>query len=270
MKNGLREIKKHIKIYGLFIKNNLSLQMEYRFNFMVNIGIEVAYLLLKLIYVVIVFRTGLTINGFTPDAILIFVGTYTMMTGLYWGLFANNFMSISGHINSGTLDLAMVKPVSLQFLLTLRKIDFGLPIPNLLGGIAMIVIGWVRLGISVSIGNVLGFIGMLCISLILTYAIFLLPQLLAFKLIRMNAINNISNAMWDFNNMPMMIYSKVIQRIGIYAIPIFIISNFPPLFIMGRLEIYHIAWAIIVPMLCLVIVRLVWHIAIRSYSSASS
>jgi len=227
--------------------------MEYRFNFVIHIFIEVAFLSLKFIYVIIVFDTGLVINGFTPDAILMFIGTYTMMTGLYWGLFAPNFMGLSNHINTGSLDLLMLKPVSLQFIVSLKKIDFGLPIPNLIGGISMIAIGWYRLKLPVSLMNIAGFLVLLISGLVITYALFLLVQLLAFKIMRMNAINDISNALWDFNNMPMMIYSQMIQRIGVYMIPIFIISNFPPLFVLGKLSKVEMIWALMAPIILMII-----------------
>jgi hypothetical protein len=58
---------------------------------------------------------------------------------------------------------------------TLRYIDFGGALPNIIGGIAMIAISFVRLNISISIMKILGFIVFNFSSIILTYSILLLP-----------------------------------------------------------------------------------------------
>ena len=57
MRAILREIKKHLMIYGLFVKNSLMAQMEYRFNFIGNLAMESGYLLVKLSYVVVVYSS---------------------------------------------------------------------------------------------------------------------------------------------------------------------------------------------------------------------
>src|SRR5512133_1610077 len=92
MNEALREIKKHVQIYFLFMKNSLMAQMEYRFNFVGNFAMEFGYLLAKLSYVVVIYRAGVTVNGLTPDQILLFIGTFVTLTGVYAGLFMiNNF-----------------------------------------------------------------------------------------------------------------------------------------------------------------------------------
>jgi ABC-2 type transport system permease protein len=76
MSNILHELRKHLIIYGLFLKNSLIAQMEYRFNFIGNLAMEAGYLLVKLSYVVVVYRSGVKINGLSPDEILLFIGTF--------------------------------------------------------------------------------------------------------------------------------------------------------------------------------------------------
>ncbi|TLS54346.1 ABC transporter permease [Paenibacillus antri] len=244
-------------------------QMEYRFNFLMGIGVETAFLFAKMLYVIVVYQADVHIAGLSPDSILMFVGTYTMMTGLYMGLFAMNFYQIPEQVLQGKLDLLLTKPVSLQFMLTLRRVDFGLPLPNVIGGIAMIAIGWGRTGIPVTIGNIAGFMFFLVMAVALTYALFLIPQLTSFWFGQIRGLNSIADAVWDFNNMPMAIYKRWIQQVGIFVLPIFMITNFSPLFVMDRLEVGYFAWAIAAPLLLLAVARLIWSAALRNYSSAN-
>ena len=98
-------------------------QMEYRFNFIGNLSMEAGYLLVKLSYVVVVYRSGVNINGLSPDEILLFIGTFITLTGVYAGMFMINNFRLRRKIKDGELDLLLTKPVSLQFMATLRQAD---------------------------------------------------------------------------------------------------------------------------------------------------
>lgn len=266
----LNEIKKHIFIYYVFVKNCLISQMEYRVNFITGIIVECVFLCIKTSYVIVVYSTGVVINGLTPDAVLLFIGTYTIINGVMCGLFFYNFISLSDYVREGTLDFFITKPISLQFMATLRKVDFGTPIPNMVGGTVMIVIAWSRLGLRLDFANIAGYLVLCAGSLIVTYAVLLIPSMASFWVIKTQSLNDITYALWDFNNMPMGIYSKLIQRVGIFIIPIFVISNFPPMFVLGKLNVAYAVWAVVVPLLSILVSRLVWRLAVKNYVSASS
>lgn len=265
----LKEVKRHIQIYSLFLKNSIITQMEYRFNFFMALLVETGWLFAKILYIIVVFNTGVVVKGLTPHAILMFIGTYVFLTGIYWSFFAINFAQIPEHIRTGTFDLYMTKPVSLMFFLTMRKVDIGMPIPDILGGIVMIVLGWYGTGMPASLVNILGFVVFLISGVVISYALFLIPQLMSFFMVKTSAINELSYALWDFNNMPMAIYNKWIQRIGTFILPIFLISNYSTLFVMGKLGFLHIIWGLIAPVILMAVLRLLWSYSIKNYTSAN-
>lgn len=266
----LKGLKKYLFIYSLFMKSCLMAQMEYRFNFYMSFLLDCAFLLIRILYVVVVYQTGIVVNGLSPDAILLFIGTFTVMSGVYAFFYVNNFFKVSEYVRQGMMDVFITKPISLQFMVTLRYVDFGLAIPDLIGGAIMIFTACSRLGISFNILNIMGFIGLLVSSTIITYGIFLFPHILSFWVVKTTAINNITDTLFEFNNMPMDIYSKWIQRIGLFIVPLFVISNFPAMFLLNRLNTTYIIWAIVAPVICLTLVILFWRFAIKNYTSASS
>lgn len=265
----VRTIKQYLLLILSFAKNSLAGQLEYRINFFCGIFVETGFMLSKLTYVVLIYSTNTTINGMSPDYILLFIGTYAIMTGIYMAFYPN-FCNIANYIKDGTLDVYLTKPVSLLYIITFRYIDFAMPISNLIGGIVMVAIGWSRCGFAVNICNVFMFIGFVILGTILTYAIFLLPRLAAFWTISTNGITQISDSVWDFNNMPMKIYNRVIQEIGCFLFPVFLITNMPGLIIGKAISRNFLIWSIVAPFLLLAITILVWRIAIKRYSSASS
>src|SRR5512142_674830 len=138
MRAILHEIKKHCFIYLLFLKNSVMAQMEYRFNFIGNMSMEVGYLFVKLSYVVVVYGSGVKINGLSPDEILLFIGTFVTLTGAYAGLFMINNFNLRSKIKDGDLDILLTKPVSLQFMATLRQADLTLFSVDVLAGLVMV------------------------------------------------------------------------------------------------------------------------------------
>jgi ABC-2 type transport system permease protein len=110
----------------------------------------------------------------------------------------------------------------------------------------------------------------MAISCVVAYSLFLMPQILSFWLMNTSSIAEISDSFWDFNSMPMDIYTNWIQMIGIFILPIFIITNFPPMFVLHRLPPVLLAWSAALPLILLVVVRLLWQHGLKNYSSASS
>ncbi len=265
-----REIRKHILVYALFLKNSLMAQMEYRFNFVGNLIMEAGYLLVKLSYVVVVYNSGVKINGLSPDEILLFIGTFVTLTAVYAGMFMINMYRLRGKIKDGDLDLLLTKPVSLQFMATLRQADFPIFGVDFIAGGIMVAIAWSRLGIPVTFQTLGGYVGFMLISAAVSYSLFLLPQILSFWLTNTSAIAEITDSFWDFNNMPMDIYSQWIRQVGVFLLPIFVITNFPPMFVLNKLPPVYLGWAFLLPLLLLAIVRVAWKKGLRNYSSASS
>jgi ABC-2 type transport system permease protein len=270
MKGLLREIRKHFFIWYVFMKNNLMGQLEYRVNFLTGLAMEAGYLLVKLLYVIVVYRAGSSVNGMTPDEVLVFVGTFVIVTGFYAGLFMLNNFSLSDHIRNGTLDFFIVKPVSLQFMATLRRSDIALFLTDTLAGIVMLAIGWSRLKIPLNIINLAGFAGYMLCGVIVGYSIFLFPILFSFWFVKSGALSSTVDSFWDFNNVPMGVYSKLVQRIGVYVLPIFVVTNFPAMFVLGKLSPAFAIWGIAAPFLCFAATRALWTVALKQYNSASS
>ncbi len=70
--------------------------------------------------------------------------------------------------------------------------------------------------------------------------------------------------------MPMDIYPRWIKQIGVFALPIFFITNFPPMFVLNKMTPAYYVWAALAPILLLLLVRAFWSWGLRNYSSASS
>lgn len=263
-------IRNYLKLYFYFVKNNIIAQMEYKANFIISMLTEVAFLLAKALYIIVIFSAGLSINGLSPDQMLMFIGSYTVITGIMDAMYYPNIAAIPEYIRNATLDIYITKPISTLFMVGFRKFDIGLGIPNVLAGLAMIVISWYKSGITVSFYNVLGYLFFTFIGCIVTFPILLIPVTFSFWIIKADALMDIIWAMWDFNNMPMTIYNRVLKTIGVFIFPIFLLTNFAPMFVLRILPKEYLIYAILSVPLFMAIAVVFWNFAIKRYSSASS
>lgn len=266
----LKKSHRYLKLYGVFVKNCLMAQMEFRFSFFISFFIETAFLFVKLLYILIVFGVGVNINGMSPYEITLCIGVYTLMTAIMDAVFYSNVSKLPELIRTGDLDFYLTKPVSLQFMVSFRYLDFGSAVPNIIGGLAMIIVAWRNLNISADPSMLCGFIFFSLVGLVITYPILMIPALLSFWIVKTDQLMGVIWSMWDFNNMPMGIYNSVIRGIGTFIIPIFVITNFAPLFVMHKLSVFYMIWSVIAAILMMVLLQLFFRFAVRHYSSASS
>lgn len=270
MENFLKIIKKYIIIYWFFVKNNIMAQMEYRVNFISGIAMEIGYLFVKLLYVIVIYKSGANINGFSSDEFLIFAGTFIILTGFHAGLFMVNFLSIRTLVREGMLDFFIVKPISLQFMATLRRSDFGLFLTDVTAGIIIVAIGIFKLNYSLTLIQILGYIMFIACGVVIGYSLFLIPQILSFWFINTTAIGETFNSFWDINSVPMVVFNEFIKNIGIFIIPIFVVTNFPAIFLLDKMNHLYFVWGLIAPIATFTLTRLFWMFAVKNYSSASS
>lgn len=267
MKERLHELKWYIKVAIHFGKLSLQSVMEYPLNFVSGICVELAYMMIKLVYLYVVLSTGMNVGSLTPDMVVIFVGTYIFMTGIWMLLSGVN--NIPDQVAKGDLDLIMTKPGSLQFLQTFGKYNFALAFPNVVMGTVLMTGGWKLCKIPVTISNVGIFAFYLITGIILTYSFGLMASLLVFWVTSLNAVSMLYAALWDYNNMPMELYPKVIKQIGTFIIPVFLVTNWPGMAVLGKLDMIQIIWGIVVPALAFLLARLMWKAGIRRYTSAN-
>lgn len=263
----------------MLVRINIMSQMEYRANFVTGIMMESGYLIAKIMYVAVAYAAGKRIAGFGPDEILVFVGTFVTLTGFYAGIFMMNFFQLSGLVRDGSFDTILVKPVSVQFFATFRRSDLGPFLLDTIAGVVMVSIGLARLGafdinsafdaLSLVAGAA-GWALFVASGSAVAYALWLLPMTLVFFVVRADAIMGFTDSFWDFNNVPMIVYNNVGRAIGTFVIPMFVITNFPALFALGRMTPLQFVWGLVAPFIFVALSSLAWKRSIRHYASGGN
>lgn len=266
----MRELVRHLAIWLHLARLNLMSQMEYRANFVTGVLMEAGYLFAKIMYVIVAYRAGKGIAGYGPDEILVFVGSYVFLTGFYAGVFAMNLFQLTSLVRDGGFDLLLVKPVNAQFLATFRRSDMGPLFFDAIAGLIMVAMGLIRSGRGIDVPGALGWSVFAASGAAVGYFLWIIPMTLVFRIVRADAIASLADTFWDFNNVPMVVYGKIVQGIGVFIIPLFVITNFPALFVLGRLPTPWFIWGLAAPVIFGFISTLLWRSAVRVYASGGN
>jgi len=266
----MKEIIKHLKVWAMLIRINFMSQMEYRTNFVSGILMEAGYLLAKIMYVIVVYQAGRGIAGYGPDEILVFIGTFVALTGLYAGLLATNLFQLSTLVRDGSFDMLLVKPVSTQFLASFRRSEIGALLFDTIAGIIMVIVGLLRIGTGLDVIGVVGWAFFMASGAAVGYALWVIPMTFVFRIVRADAIAGLADSFWDFNNVPMIVYGRVGQAIGVFVIPIFVITNFPAIFALGRMPPVYFIWGFVAPVLFGFIASRLWKAGLKHYASGGN
>ena len=266
----LRKLKKYLHIYLLFIKTSFMSQMEYRFNFFINIFLNLICLFTRLFYMYLIYKNSrFTNNSNSFYLLLLYTGIACFYSGFYAFFLSDNYCKISEYVKRGTLDLLIVKPLSLQFITTLRYVNIGLSLPDIFLGIIISSIACFKLNLILSASNIFKLIFINISGMLIMYSIFLFPNILSFWTIENNFINNFINSVFELNSLPMKFYKKFLQNIGTFIFPIFLITNFPFMHLLGLLSIKNILIMTLIAILTFTVTKMFWNYGIKNYSSSN-
>jgi len=266
----MKTLLHHLSIWLRLIRMNLMGHLEYRANFITGLLIEGGYLIVKLLYILVAYQAGKSIAGFSADEILVFIGTFVLCTGFYAGLYMMNLFQLSSLVRDGSFDLILTKPVSSLFLATFRRSDLALFLLDVIAGLVLVVLGLIRLKTNVDLGLVVGYAFFTASGAAVGYALWLVPMTLVFRMVNADAVAGLADSFWDFNNVPMVVYDQVGKFVGVFVIPIFVITNFPSLFLLGRMPVEYWIWAFVAPPLFLGIAIFAWNRGLRRYASGGN
>lgn len=266
----MKILKKYIFIYFLFFRNCLLSQMEYRVNFFAGLLVDVIFLFDKIIYAYIVYQLNISIYGLTPEQIAIFIGSYAIVLSIYCAVFLVNInMTLPGNVKSGNLDVILTKPVSAQFYLSTSYVEYATMIPDLVGGILIVVFACSKMAIEINASIIVGYVFLIFVSVVLIYCLFFIIQLIAFRITDTSAIGGVLNTILDLNNMPMHVYSKKIQFMFVYIFPVLLFGNVAPLFLIRKLELSLALWSIFVAVVLIIMSRYLWKCMVKQYTSVN-
>ncbi len=165
----LATLAKYLRLLGHLARYTLSRELAFRGNFLVKVSVEVLWLGIMIAFYKTVYARTTNVAGWTESQYFFFVGCYFALNGLVETLFFENCNEFTELVRTGDLDFLLLRPIDEQFLISLRRIDWGTA-PNVLMGAAVMAFSLVQQGWEFNLVRLLTFLVMMVCATAIAYS----------------------------------------------------------------------------------------------------
>lgn len=263
-------IKKYSRTFIYLLKLKLSREMVYSFNFLTTLFVDGTFFVIQMLAFSTIFLNVGTVNGWSKYHMIIFIGTFTILDGLYMTTYFFGVLSISEKIRNGGLDIYITKPVNTLFLISFENMNIG-SILIVVPGIIMVAYGTLKLGIEISAMKVLGYIFLLLVMYMIMYNLMVILRCCSFWFTKVDNINKLENELVNFSfRVPGIMYKGIAKVIFYLILPYGLVATIPTEFFTGMMSITGWIISISVCIAFTLLRRMIWKKGLKRYSSASS
>jgi len=259
------ELKKLFKIWEKNALLTISESMSYKLGFFIQcLSLFICVLIIPLVSVVI-YSVSSGIPGWSIYEFVLFQGTLSLAIGLWHAFFAGVLGWTIDNIKEGTFDKILLRPFnSLIYLIT---VSFDLEgLAEVLAG--MCIVGFALIKLNLFNWLLIPYMLIILLALLFELSLTIIASSFAFLFIKTWRLFELISVVQRFAKYPADIYSFGIRFVITFLIPAAIASYYPVSILLGRLPLITATW-LALPVLAFFVISLVlWHFAIRKYTSA--
>ncbi|MEH2265827.1 ABC transporter permease [Nostoc sp.] len=258
---------RYLKVLRLFWGAAIASELEYRVNFFIATLTSLGNLAGSLFGLFLFYRTGYTFSGWTWEAALIVLGIFTLLQGFSATFLASNLNRIVRHVQEGTLDFILLKPIPSQFWLSTHTLSpWGLP--DILFGCIIIGYAGKRLGVGIN-GYLLGIVPLL-FSFVILYSLWFMLGSMSIWFVKVYNTTEVLRGLLEAGRYPIAAYPTAYRFFFTFVMPVAFLTTVPAQVLLGRSEISWLIGAAILAVALFFASTWFWRFALRFYTSASS
>jgi ABC-2 type transport system permease protein len=260
-------VTRYWRVLKLFWATAIAAELEYRVNFLIAALSSLGGLVGSLFGLFLFYRTGYNFAGWTWEQALVVLGVFTLLQGFSATFLAPNLNRIVRHIQQGTLDFVLLKPISSQFWLSTHTVSpWGLP--DLIFGAIVIFYAGSRAGLPAS-GYLLSLVPLLFGFLIL-YSLWFMLGAMSIWFVKIYNVTEVLRGLLEAGRYPIVSYPVAYRFFFTYVVPVTFLTTVPAEVILGRGEPAWVLGAGALAIVLLFLSNAFWRFALRFYTSASS
>ena len=261
---------RYAEVYCALVKNSVTRDLTFKINFFFWILVELLWFALQLAFNDVIYGQTESIGTWVEWEVVMLIGASHFIQQLFQALFLVNCTVLSDLVHSGKFDFLLLFPMNTRFLVSCRQIDLS----GFVGaacGLGVVVYAAQQLHLSPSFTQVSGF-ALLCVAAILVhYSLMFLMATTSFWTVRAQGIMMAYYNLFSIARLPDVIFRGTSKVIFTLAIPMLLVSNVPVKVLAKKLDSpAEIVLLLVMSVICFLFSKLIWHIALRHYTSASS
>ncbi|MGE5186092.1 MAG: ABC transporter permease [Acidobacteriota bacterium] len=260
---------RYLRLLAIQLRISAASAMAYRANFVIEGIGSLASLALTLLPLFVLFDRRPQVAGWDASSALIVMGYFSALRALLEGIVSPSLVDLVEQIRQGSFDYVLLKPVDAQAMVSASRYE-PWKIFDLLGALAVIAYAFALRGSPPGAAHVLGGLALFVAGALAMYSLWIVCAALAFWAGRLDNLIYLLGAIFDTARWPVQVFPGLWRIVFTFVIPIAIMTTFPAMALLGTLDARAAVGTIAGALVMLVVSRLVWRAAIRSYTSASS
>lgn len=259
------------RLISRFMRASLQEEAAYRANFFISIFYSLLNLAAGLLGVFVLFSQVEQIRGWSFTSTLALLGTYLTVSairGLFIGPGFDALAGMDGEIWSGAFDYTVLRPLNIQFYVSLRKWRW-FALFDLMLGFGVLILAAVRMGQTLSLGQVALFCIAMAAGVLTLYAILLAFAGLVFWSPEV-LFTWLFNGVFQMARYPVGMYPGWLRLVLTWVIPVGVITTLPAQALTGEISPWALVGACVLAVLLTVGASALFLAGLRRYASASS
>ncbi|MEL7502076.1 MAG: ABC transporter permease [Cyanobacteria bacterium J06554_6] len=245
----------------------IAAELEYRLNFVIAALSSLTALSSSLFGLFLFYRTGYEFQDWSWEEALVVLGVFTLLQGVSATLLTPNLNRIVNHVQDGTLDFVLLKPVSSQFWLSTRTISpWGLT--DVLFGLIIIGYAGNRLGLPPQ-QYLLG-LAPLLLGIVSLYSLWFMLGATSIWFVKVYNVTEVLRGLLDAGRFPIVAYPAAYRVFFTFVVPVAFLTTVPAQIVLGRTEGTWLLGSAVLAGVLFGCSRGFWRFALRFYTSASS
>lgn len=262
-------LRTYLRLLGIFYRNSLAMELEYRVNFWANVALSLFWLVWAATGArVFFFFTG-SVAGWTYHELLVVMGLFFAMNGLRQALVSPNLAKMSEYIRLGTLDYLLTKPVNSQFLVSLRHLGVYNWADTLLG-LGLAAYGLARAGLRPGAGDLVLFAVLTAAGVLLLYSLGFALQTLTIFSVSSEGAEDLLRGVLEAGRFPVGFYGGFVKGLLTAVVPVAFLTTYPAEALVGRAQWTTGVLAAAVAGTAFLASSAFWRFSLRYYSGASA
>jgi ABC-2 type transport system permease protein len=260
---------RHLRTLRRFWGTALASQLEYQLNALIELLAMAGNLAGSLMVMGLFYRQGVALGGWSWNGVLVVLGAYTCLDGLTSTLLRPNLSRIVNHVQDGTLDFVLLKPIDSQFWLSLRTLSPA-GLPELALGVGLMLWAARRELGALTAGSVLAAALLLLAAAVILYALWFVLAATSIWFVKTWNATEVLRAALTAGRYPVGAYPPGLRTLFTLVLPVAFLTTVPAEALLGRLSPAGALSSLLVALVALAVSRAFWLFALRFYTSASS
>lgn len=256
-----------IRIFLLNIKLSISRAIQYRADFFINFFLAVTLSSVAPVIQYLIFTRTKGYPGWTIEQIILFQGCLLLWGGIKNTLFGQIRIKMNQFVQKGQLDKLLLKPYPV--IGSILSDGFNMSSAGtIIAGIAIIIYSVHKLSLHITAMQILFLISVYMAGIIFYSSVLIFFCSVNILIVFIGRLGDIFDKLMQFSEYPVEIFPEVGRFIFVTIIPIAVWIYFPAQVLLNRFEMTNLFYLFFFCISSACGSLLIWHYALKKYTSA--